>query len=46
MNIGRFQVLYWPRWKLCFAMGARFRAYRWVIYIWPIEVRCFARLPR
>ena len=43
MNIGRFQVLYWPRWTL-FLWRPRYcrGVYDWVVFVWPIEVRRFS----
>lgn len=40
INIGPYQVGFWPRWCLWFWRG-RFVAYRWVVYLWPIEIRRF-----
>jgi hypothetical protein len=49
VNIGRYQVLYWPRWKFWFYRPttlsrdtALYRfIYQWIVYVWPIEVRKF-----
>lgn len=44
LNIWRLQLVYWPRWTLAFYRGGRTWAspiYRWVVYVWPVEVRCF-----
>jgi hypothetical protein len=41
-NVGPFQVLVWPRRRLWFFRGPQFSgAYRWIVYLWPIEVRRF-----
>jgi len=43
VNIGKWQVLYWPRKHLAFWRGPSFmpHIYRFVVYVWPIEVRRF-----
>lgn len=49
MNIGRWQVLYWPRLTPFFwaprgeqcAWGLFTHIYSFIIYIWPIEIRRF-----
>ena len=44
VNIGRLQVLWWPRPCLAFRRG-RCYAYRWIVYLWPFEYRWFATGP-
>jgi hypothetical protein len=39
-NIGRYQVLWWPRWTLAF-VRRNYVAYRWIVYLWPLELRRF-----
>ena len=40
VNIGRWQVIWWPRsWPLCF-WGGRLGGLHWYFYLWPLEVRC------
>lgn len=45
MNVGqRWQVLYWPRWTLFFYRSRPVKGiYRFIVYVWPIEVRLFSR---
>ena len=41
MNIGRLQILYWPRRRLYFRRGHYARVYAWILYLWPVELRYF-----
>jgi hypothetical protein len=42
VNLGRYQLIWWPRWKLFF-LRRRYVCYDWIIYVWPLELRCFER---
>jgi len=41
VNLGSFQVLWRPRRCLWLVRREGWLAYRWVVYVWPIEVRRF-----
>jgi hypothetical protein len=40
MTVGGYQILFWPRGRVCFAHRDLI-AYRWIVYLWPVEVRRF-----
>jgi hypothetical protein len=42
-TIGRLQVLYWPRPRLWFVYLRYSGVYTWILYLWPFEVRWFAK---
>lgn len=42
LNIGRLQVLWWPRKRLVF-IRSNYVVYRWIVYVWPLEWRIFQR---
>ncbi len=49
MNAGKYQFLVWPRWKLFFWRPRKSqrdltlyaKIYRWIVYVWPVEIRRF-----
>jgi hypothetical protein len=43
-NIGDYQLLVWPRWKPFFFRRRPLLVYRWVVYLWPLELRRFTRI--
>jgi hypothetical protein len=40
INIGRWQILYWPRWTLWF-VRRNYSFYQCIVYVWPLEFRRF-----
>jgi hypothetical protein len=45
MNVGRYQIIFWPRLVLTFYRHRPVRGiYSWAFYLWPIEVRCFSQV--
>jgi hypothetical protein len=45
VNVGSFQLLWWPRRRLWFWRGpTHYLAYQWILYLWPFEVRRFRKL--
>lgn len=42
LNIGRCQVIWWPRATLWF-VRRNYAVYRLIVYVWPVEYRVFQR---